>query len=356
MEIHQFVPDFSYGDAIGNDAIGIQRILRSWGIESKIFSKVIHPMYWNKAEFYLYYRYHHDPDNILIFHYSTGTELIDFVRDFPERKILIYHNITPARYFEKVNRKVARRCQEGREKLAGLTEMFDLALGDSTFNTEELKTMGFPNTGVLPIIVDVSLYKKSLGRIPRFSYLKSHFPILLHVGRIAPNKRIEDIIKVFYFCKKSVPSLRLLLVGSHFDTKTYVKSLEELITRLNLRDVYLTGHLSTTALTQIYTHASVYLCMSEHEGFCVPLAEAMYFGLPVVAFKAAAVPETLADAGVLFDQKNYPAIAEAVVACLNNRNLRNSLVAKGKKRLKDFTDTSVAPILKGHLEGMGIEI
>ncbi len=356
MEIHQFVPDFSYGDAIGNDAIGIQRILKGWGVESKIFSKVIHPMYWNRAEFYLYYRYHHNPDNILIFHYSTGTELIDFVREFPERKILIYHNITPAQYFEKVNLKVARRCREGREKLAGLTEMFDLALGDSTFNTEELKAMGFPNTGVLPIIVDVSLYEKSLKKIPRFPYLKRLVPTLLHVGRIAPNKHIEDIIKVFYFCKKSLPNLRLLLVGSHFDTETYVKSLEDLITRLNLRDVYLTGHLSTTTLTQIYAHASAYLCMSEHEGFCVPLVEAMSFDLPIVAYGAAAVPETLADAGILFDKKDYPAIAEAVVACVTNPELRDDLVQRGRKRLKAFTDEAVAPILKGHLERMGIEI
>ncbi len=356
MEIHQFVPDFSYGDAIGNDAIGIQRILRGWGITSKIFSKVIHPMYWNKAEFYLYYRYHHHPDNILIFHYSTGTELIDFVREFPEKKILIYHNITPAHYFEGVNQKVARRCREGRENLAGLTDVFDLALGDSTFNKEELDTMGFTNTGVLPIIVDLSLYQRSLTKIPRFPYLRNQAPILLHVGRIAPNKRIEDIIRVFYFCKKSIPALRLFLVGSHFDTETYVDTLERLVEELNLTDVYFTKHLSTTTLTQIYSHASVYLCMSEHEGFCVPLVEAMFFGIPVVAYKAAAVPETLGDAGILFDRKDYPAIAEAVVACLKNAGLRDSLVEKGKKRLRAFTETAVAPILKGHLEKMGIEI
>ena len=356
MEIHQFVPDFSYGDAIGNDAIGIQRILKSWGIKSKIFSKVIHPMYWNRAEFYLYYRYHHDPENILIFHYSTGTELIDFVRELPERKILIYHNITPAHFFEKVNRKVARRCREGHEKLAGLTEMFNLALGDSTFNTEELKAMGFPNTGVLPIIVDVSLYKKNLKKIPWFPYLKSHIPTLLHVGRVAPNKRIEDIIKVFYFCKKSVPNLRLLLVGSHFDTETYVESLEKIVARLHLSDVYFTKHLPTTTLAQIYAYATVYLCMSEHEGFCVPLAEAMSFDLPIVAYGAAAVPETLKDAGILFDKKDYPAIAEAVMECVTNPELRDDLVQRGRKRLKAFTDEAVAPILKGHLERMGIEI
>ncbi len=356
MEIHQFVPDFSYGDAIGNDAIGLQRILRGWGFESKIFSKVIHPMYWNKAEFYLYYRYHHHPDNILIFHYSTGTELIDFVREFPERKILIYHNITPAHFFEKVNRKVADRCREGRAMLAGLTDLFDLALGDSTFNKEELDALGFKNTGVLPIIVDLSLYRKSLAQVPRFPYLRKQAPTLLHVGRVAPNKKIEDIIKVFYFCKKSAPTLRLFLVGSHFDTGTYVDALEDLIKRLNLSDVVLTKHLSTPTLTQIYCHASAYLCMSEHEGFCVPLAEAMFFDLPIVAYRAAAVPETLAGAGLLFDRKDYPAIAEGVLACLENDALRNTLVSRGKKRLKDFTEPAVAPILRRHLESMGVKV
>ncbi len=356
MEIHQFVPDFSYGDAIGNDAIGIQRILKGWGFDSKIFSKVIHPKYWNKAEFYLYYRYHHHPDNILIFHYSTGTELIDFVREFPERKILIYHNITPAHFFEKVNRKVAKRCEEGRRELAGLTDLFHLALGDSTFNTEELKAMGFRDTGVLPIIVDVSMYERSLRKIPRFPYLTPLFPTLLHVGRAAPNKRLEDIIRVFYFCKKSSPRLRLLLVGSHYDTGTYVDALETLIRRLRLKDVFLPGHLSTETLTEIYTHASVYLCMSEHEGFCVPLVEAMSLGLPIVAYAAAAVPETLGDAGLLFEKKDYPAIAEGVLELLENPKLRQNLVSKGKKRMRDFTEAAVAPILKRHLETMGIKI
>ena len=356
MEIHQFVPDFSYGDAIGNDAIGIQRILRGWGFESRIFSKVIHPRYRNKAEFYLYYRYYHNPDNLLIFHYSTGTELIEFVKEFPERKILIYHNITPAKFFEGINQKVAKRCKEGREDLASLTGMFHLALGDSTFNREELDAMGFKNTGVLPIIVDVSMYKRSLKKIPQFPYIKKHFPTLLHVGRIAPNKKIEDIIKVFYFCKKIRPDLRLFLVGSHYDTGTYVEALKTLIRHLKLNDVLLPGHLSTDTLSEIYAHASAYLCMSEHEGFCVPLAEAMFFDLPIVAYRAAAVPETLAGAGLLFDRKDYPAIAEGVLACLENGALRNTLVSRGKKRLKDFTEPAVAPILRRHLESVGVKI
>ncbi len=356
MEIHQFVPDFSYGDAIGNDAIGIQRILRNWGFESRIFSKVIHPKYWNKAEFYLYYRYYHHPDNLIIFHYSTGTELIDFIREFPEKKILIYHNITPARFFEGVNQKVAKRCKEGRQKLSQLPGMFHLALGDSTFNQEELVTMGFVNTGVLPIIVDVSMYERSLKRVPRFPFIKKRFPTLLHVGRIAPNKRLEDIIKVFYFCKKLLPRLRLLLVGSHYDMGSYVSALETLIQHLKLKDVSLPGHLSLDILSEIYAHASIYLCMSEHEGFCVPLVEAMSFSLPIVAYAAAAVPETLGNAGLLFDKKDYPAIAEGILELLENQELNNQLVSRGEKRMQDFTETAVAPILKRHLERMGVRI
>ncbi len=356
MEIHQFVPDFSYGDAIGNDALGIQRILKGWGFESKIFSKVIHPMYRNKAEFYLYYRYRHHPDNLLIFHYSTGTELIDFVREFREKKILIYHNITPAHFFEGINQKVSRRCREGRAILKGMTEMFDLALGDSTFNRQELDQMGFRRTGVLPIIVDVSLYARSLKKIPRFPALKRSFPLLLHVGRIAPNKKIEDILKVFYFCKKAAPHLRLALVGSHYDTETYVRALETLIRHLKLKDVWLPGHLSTATLAELYTRASAYLCMSEHEGFCVPLVEAMAFEVPIVAHAAAAVPETLGNAGLLFAEKDYPVIAEAVLQCLGHEPLREALVKRGKERMKAFTETAVSPILRQHLKSLGVKI
>lgn len=356
MEIHQFVPDFSYGDAIGNDALGIQSILKRWGFNSKIFSKSIHPRYQNKAEYYLYYRYHHHPDNILIFHYSTWTELIDFLRDFPERKILIYHNITPAHWFEGVNQKVVERCRTGRQALSSLRGMFDLALGDSTYNKDELDDIGYPKTGVLPIIVDVSKHQRNLKKIPIYPSSKRRFPTLLHVGRFAPNKRLEDIIKVFYFCKKFSPRLRLLLVGSHYDTETYVNALKKLIKQLNLTDIIFPGHLSTQTLTEIYAHASAYLCMSEHEGFCVPLVESMFFGLPIVAYNAAAVPETLGDAGILFEKKDYPAIAEAVMELLENQDLRNHLVESGKRRLQAFTEASVAPILRSHLQNVGVKI
>jgi len=354
MNIHQFVPDFSYGDAIGNDAVGIQKILKGWGFESEIFSKVIHPFHRAKSRYYLYYRYHARPDDIILFHYSTGTELIEFINDFPCRKILIYHNITPADYFENVNRKVAARCRAGREKLRTFTGCFDLALGDSSYNREELVAAGFSQTGVLPIIVDFSSYQRCLRKYPVFPYLKNHFPTLLHVGRTAPNKRLEDILKIVYFCQKQAPDLRLKLVGSHYDTETYVRALEEKIHALNLNHVSMTGHVSTLELVQTYLTSSVYLCVSEHEGFCVPLVEAMYFGLPIVAYRAAAVPETLADAGLLFDEKDAPVMAEAVREVLENHALRQSLIKKGKARLKAFTENAVAPILKGYLKDLGV--
>ena len=356
MNIHQFVPDFSYGDAIGNDAVGIQKILKRWGFESQIFSKVIHPFYRSRARYYLYYRYIAQPDDIILFHYSTGTELIDFINDFPCRKILVYHNITPADYFEKINRKVASRCRAGRKKLHTLTNSFELALGDSSYNKKELDTMGFPQTGVLPIIVDFSSYKRCLKKYPAFPYIKTHFPTLLHVGRAAPNKCLEDILKIVYFCQKYAPDLRLKLVGSHYDTETYVRALEEMIHRLNLSHVSITGHVSTLELVQTYLASSIYLCASEHEGFCVPLVEAMYFGIPIIAYRAAAVPETLGDAGLLFDEKDAPAMAEAVLEVLGNISLRQSLIKKGKARLTAFTEKAVAPVLKEHLKNLGVMV
>jgi len=356
MNIHQFVPDFSYGDAIGNDAAGIQKILRGWGFESQIFSKVIHPFYRSRARYYRYYRYVARPDDIILFHYSTGTELTDFISDFPCRKILVYHNITPASYFENVNRKVAARCRAGREKLRTLTDIFDLALGDSSYNREELDALGFPGTGVLPIIVDFSSYKRCLRKYPVFPYIKKHFPALLHVGRAAPNKCLEDILKIFYFCQKDAPDLKLNLVGSHYDTETYVRALEEMIHTLNLNYVSVTGHVSTLELVQTYLASSLYLCVSEHEGFCVPLVEAMYFGIPIIAYKAAAVPETLGDAGLLFDKKDLPAMAEAVLEALDNTSLRQSLIKKGKARMKAFTENAVAPVLKNHLKNFGVTV
>ena len=177
----------------------------------------------------------------------------------------------------------------------------------------------------------------------------------MFVGRLSPNKRFEDIILTFYHIKKFVrPDARLLLVGSVQKMTPYFEFLQALVSRLGLSDVVFTGHVSTSQLVAYYQCASVYLSMSEHEGFCVPLLECMHFGVPVVAYKAAAVPETLGGSGILVTDKNYVAVAELVGLLVEDGGLRDQVVARQRERLCDFLPEKVEPRVEELLRELGM--
>jgi L-malate glycosyltransferase len=350
--VHQLVPNFGYGDAISNHVRALRGVLRSWGHPSDVYARHIHRQLARDAHLYLRYRSIASRDNLLVLHFSIGSELTSFFADLPDRKVVVYHNITPPEYYVGINPKVADGCRRGRRELARLAGVTDLGLGVSEFNRLELEAVGFRRTGVLPILVDWSLYEHPPVRSLEAAYGAG--TNLLFVGRIAPNKRIQDLIKVYYFYRRLDPKSRLLLVGGSIDTENYLAACQKLAVELDVADgVIFTGGVSQAELCAYYRLASAYLSMSEHEGFCVPLLEAMHFGVPVVAFAAAGVPGTLGHAGLLVHDRDFPVIAEVVHEVVTTPAVRASVIAGQRARLRAFDAKSVAEQLRSHLDGLG---
>jgi glycosyltransferase involved in cell wall biosynthesis len=285
-----------------------------------------------------------------MFHFSIGSEVADLFRLLPNRRVLVYHNITPPEFFRGVNPQVAALCARGREELRALRSHSRLALADSEFNRRELEALGFENTAMLPIVLDPDRY--AMRPVPSLErpYRDGHVNFL-HVGRLVPNKRIEDVLKVFYFYRRRInPDSRLFLVGIDTDMEIYAVALRQMIHDLGISGVAFAGRVSQAELVTYYRLAHVYLCMSEHEGFCAPLVEAMHLGVPVIAYAAAAVPETLGDAGALVLRKDFPEIAELAAMVCEDDTLRAEMVAAGRDRARRFFPEVIAPRLRELVE------
>ncbi len=352
MEIHQLAAGFASGDAISINALYLQSILRKWGHNSKIFSVGEHISREMRAyaEDYNRHSKYSNPGAVAIYHFSIGSELSNYFKSLPDKKLLIYHNITPAKYFYTINETKAKVLFRGREELANLVNVPDLSVADSEYNRRELTEAGFKNTGVLPLTVDLNHLDDKPSRKILNRY-RDQFVNLLFVGRMVPNKRFEDIIKVFYYYKKVInPRSRLFLVGAFGGCENYLAYLRGLTAELELSDVVFAGVVKFRELLAYYRLSDVFICMSEHEGFCLPLLEAMHFQIPIVAFSAAAVPETLGGAGVLVNRKNYEEIAEFVDLLVKDKHLRQEILKKQNERLKEFDKSKIEEKLKGYLE------
>jgi L-malate glycosyltransferase len=347
MRIDQILAGFSSGDAISNYAIELQKIFKSWGFASEIF---VQPSSIDEgvADLCLPLTEHErysSPDNILIYHFSIGALASEYFHNVPDVKIIIYHNITPAHYFAVVDPGLASGLARGREELLRLAPVTRLALGVSEYNRMELESAGFNNTGVIPLTIDWS----GMDGKPDRSLINKYTgkgETILFVGRVVPNKKIEDLLKAFFYIKLIKPESRLVLLGKYRETPNYYEFLQTIIRELDLRDVIFTGHTTHAELLAYYQLADLFLCLSEHEGFCLPLMEAMHFGIPVLAYAAAAIPDTLADAGVLIKEKNYPAIAEMAASLCENQDLRKNIIQGQYNRLEEFRSFPLEEKLK----------
>jgi L-malate glycosyltransferase len=333
-----------YGDAIGHEVLGIQQALRQAGYDSEIFVETadrrLEPLTRDYRE--LVDASH--PDNLLLHHFSIGSKASRTAYALQDRMTLIYHNITPPEYFVGVHGTLARQCFRGRRELQAYVDRCDLALGDSEFNRQDLEALGFPRTAVLPVVPDFA----HLDRIPnRFvaDQFDDEWTNILFVGRVIANKKIEDLIRMFHAYHVNFnPRSRLLIVGVFSLFERYLASLNELTAELKLSNVHFTGHVSDEELVAFYEIADLFLCASEHEGFCVPLVEAFYKQVPVLAYAATAVPHTMDGAGVLFDDKDPRHVAALMDAILSDPALQDAIVegqtaAVGRLQAKDFTGT-----------------
>lgn len=338
--VHQFLPVLDGGDAIGNYAKALRGLFRRSGFASDIY--VWRPGKGQRREC-LPYRKHStvsSPQNVAVLHFSIGSPLSDYVKNLPDKKVMIYHNITPKEYLIGISERVYYIAKSGRKELASLSGCMDLCLCDSEFNRQDLLELGYRNVQVVPVLMDFSLLDLPPDRRVREGY-GDDWANLLFVGRIAPNKKQEDVIRIFHYYKTYInPRSRLFLVGTAKQMPRYLEILKSLVERLSLKDVVFTGRATQSELNAYYKTADVLVCMSEHEGFCVPLVEGMYFRVPIVAFDAGAVPETLGGAGVLVKEKDHPAMAEMIDLLLTDEALRSRVIAAQDERLKYFTNRS----------------
>ena len=344
IAIHQVLATLGYGDAIGNEVLGIQRVLRGAGYDSDIFVQSADP---RVEDLTLDYRDLSDashPDNILIHHFSIGSRASRVAYALPDRMALVYHNITPPEYFVGVNKELVQLCYRGRRELALYESRCDLALGDSEYNRQELEAIGFPVTGVLPVVPGFD-HLSGAADYTHAGAFNDDWVNVLFVGRVIPNKRFEDVIRSFYAYKRWFnPRSRLLLVGAHSGFERYLTMLHQFIARIGVTDVHLTGHVSNEELTAYYQLADVFLCASEHEGFCVPLIESFHMGVPVIAYAASAVPATMDGAGVLYTDKSPMHVAALVNAIVDDPALEADIVdgqyaALDRLEAKDFGAT-----------------
>jgi L-malate glycosyltransferase len=336
--LHQLVHTLSYGDAISTEALALQRALRSLGYRSEIFSIHCHPRLVGKAHSVSEFGASSAADIIL--HYSLGSPLNDLYRNWDRgRRTLIYHNITPPHWYRTINSRVADDIERGITELPELCRRSDSVWADSPFNAREIEALGF-SAEVLDLLVDPSRWSSPRNEALYQSVASSSGIQALHVGRLAPNKCIEDIIKSFYFLQKYIdPEARLRLVGIDTDTELYSFSLRELANYLGIGDhVEFVGPLADDEVRSMYEASDVYVCMSEHEGFCLPLIEAMHFELPVIAFDAGAVRDTLGDAGVLVSEKRHAEIAQLMARVATQGPTRDLLVRRGRARVEAFSE------------------
>jgi glycosyltransferase involved in cell wall biosynthesis len=268
----------------------------------------------------------------------------------PDKKIMIYHNITPYNYFLDYHRILTRECYKGRLEIRLFVDKVDMALGDSEYNRIELEQLGYQNTGVLPLLLNLDKFDSHGDPVVRRIYDNGKWTILF-VGRVIPNKKFEDVIKVFAFYKKFFnPNSQLILAGDYRGMERYYFALQDLIDRLEIQDVHLTGHVDFQELISYFQLADVYLSMSEHEGFGVPLLEAFHNRIPVVAYKAGAVEETMNGGGVLLAEKEYLGTSVLLDRIQKDRAFRDGIVAHQLKALKKYSRENVSQILMSHVE------
>jgi glycosyltransferase involved in cell wall biosynthesis len=332
------VPAAHRGDAIGDSARTVRDLLRARGHDSDVFALTIDDDLRHDV------RAFDDPDarrgDITIFHFALPSRMTPAFATLPGGRVLQYHNITPARFFAGYDAGIYRLARLGREELATLVGHVDLALGDSEYNRRELHALGFAPTGVMPIAVNTARITGAPRRPALERVLADGLMNMLFVGRIAPNKKIEDHIRLAEHYKRYVDSYyRFIFVGRYDAVPAYYAAIRGLMERYQMPAdrFWFTGPVPDADLAAFYRHASVYVSLSEHEGFCVPLVEAMAARVPVLAYGEAAVPETMGGAGCVFAPKDLEYAAELMGLLVYDDGLRRRIIEGQTERLDAFS-------------------
>ena len=342
MVINQWLAAAHRGDAVGDAARQMRDRLRALGHRSDIYALTIDEEMADEAVPFSAPGAR-DAD-VTILHFAIASPLTQAFAALPQGRVLHYHNVTPAKFFAPYDPAVFRIARLARQELAWLAGRTDLALGVSEYNRQELETVGFRDTGVLPLALDLDRLVSARPVPALQQWLNDGLTNFLFVGRMAPNKKIEDIIRLAEHYKRYVDShYRFIFVGRCDGMPRYYNMLRALIAELGWQgDRFLfTGPVPDDELATYYRAASVYISMSEHEGFCVPLVEAMAADLPVLAYSSAAIPDTLGEAGVQFSPKHFEIVAELLGILAFDDEVRARVIDGQRRRLRAFSGEHV---------------
>jgi glycosyltransferase involved in cell wall biosynthesis len=340
--VHQLLPAAWPRDAVTEQAFAWRDLLLRWGYTSEIVAEHVHPDLLGPV-----HRLHRSTRRLLnngsiVLHYAAWSPTVDAALAAKGPVALCYHNITPGELLRAFNPATADVCDRGRAELAVFRGRIDALITPSSYNAAELRDAGIGEATVVPLLLNIP------DEVPRRE--PSGEPVVVTVGRIAPNKRLEDVIKSFtLFQRHRAPSASLVIVGSEAGFERYRQALDVLVVRLGARNVTFTGPISSETRDAWYDRADAYLSMSIHEGFCAPLIEALAHGVPVVARDAGAVAETLGGAGLVLDGADLPLVAEALHELTSSPSTRSALYDAADRRLAELRPDRLAPRIRSAL-------
>lgn len=344
MKIIQVIVTIQKGDAIGNFTLILDRMLKRAGYDARICAVNIGKGISQKQidDFSCLNKVKRD--DLIIYQMCEGNHINNILKKLICKKIAIYHNITPPEFFSKYGKCMAPIQENAIKEIQMLNQTFDWCIADSEFNKQDLIKLGYDENKieVIPIIIQYDDFKKRPDEEIIQKYSNHGYVNFLFVGRIAPNKKQEDIIRTFAYYKKYInEKARLILIGSPF-SEDYFNDIRTYIQALGLENsILIPGHISFEKILAFYSIADVFVCMSEHEGFCVPLIEAMLFDIPVVAYDSTAIKYTLGRGGVLLHDKNPMVFAGAIDKILSSDDLKAGIIAEQRLRLEELKQSSI---------------
>jgi glycosyltransferase involved in cell wall biosynthesis len=338
--IDQVIPTLASRDAIGGHVMQLRDLLRSRGYESDIFYGNASPDRFDEGSPITRIGDPSSAGRVLLYQLSIGSGAADIFRDRPERKFVNYHNITPAGLVEAWIPAVGEEVRWGRAQLRDLAKVTEFAIADSVYNETELRDAGYPSTTTVPLLIDPEDFTGSpdpalAARLAR--QRAGGGADLLFVGKISPHKGQHDLVKALAAYRRLYdPEARLHIVGSAISAE-YERAVADFAGELGLADaIDWAGSVTHEELIAYYDSCDVFLCLSNHEGFCVPLLESMYHRLPIVGWQSTAVPETVAQAGLILPDKDPARVAAAIHRVVDDAGLRAALATAAGERVDWF--------------------
>jgi len=344
MAIHQLVPSLVPGDAMGLAAVNFRLLLRRLGHVGELYAEEFPPGFASLVKPARALR--PGPRDLVLYHHGIASPLSGMLLHLPSRRALVYHNITPARFYQGT--PLWEPLMSGRAQLAAMAPYCELAIGVSPLNCEELRTAGYRNVHQVSLFVEPRRFGADRSDPIFLAKLGNSAPAMLCVGRVMPHKRIEDVLSLHAELLRLRPAARLWIVGSYAPGDAYARRMLRMGKRL--ANVRFFGRLAHAQLVAAYRAASVLTSMSEHEGFGLPLLEAMAAELPIIAYAAAAVPETLGGSGIAFTEKRFALLAELVDEVQRNPELRGKIILGEKRRLGQLSAETAAKQLGAALD------